>query len=513
MKRFVKRHNDRIIGIIAGYDRVVFRGTLRSISYVEGLEIFLRSRHVLNKDFGAFSERATRQLREHAREYARRAGRPYLYQASSTASKQTLVQQIIQRDGVRQGLICVIACVEPCRTFKICGNRETKTVDLRSFDGKCEHVYFYFLDRDFGVMHVRLQTWFPFSIQICLNGREWLARQLDRARIGYEKRDNCFTWIERVEQAQRLLDRLWKRKWQRCLDAWARRANCWLQTEDGRQLRGYYWSIRQQEFATDVMFRDGPTLAEICPALQRHAIERFRSHEVLRFLGRRNPARCQGEVCTRLSKRFEGVCIKHRVAENSIKMYDKEGSVLRIETTINNPRWFRVRRRTKRQGQPCIAWLPMRKGIADIGRRAQVSRAANARYLDALSVVGETAPCHRVLDPVTRPVHDQGRCYRPLRPIAPADFGRLEPLQDARFLLHGFRNGELFDHWEDLLADQDLTRKQISGRITRWLALLRAHGLIYRLSGTYRYRLTKTGHQVVTIAASVRQANSLALAA
>jgi hypothetical protein len=158
MKRFVKRHNDRIVGIIAGYDRVVFRGTLRSISYVEGMEIFLRSRHVLNKDFGAFSERATRQLREHARQYARRAGRPYLYQASSTASKETLVQQIIQRDGVREGLLCVMACVEPCRTFKIYGNRETKTADLRPLDGKCEHVYFYFLDRDFGVMHVRLQT-------------------------------------------------------------------------------------------------------------------------------------------------------------------------------------------------------------------------------------------------------------------------------------------------------------------------------------------------------------------
>ena len=196
MKLFVKRYEDRIAGILAGPDRILFRGALLSISYLEGMEVFLRSVRVLNKHFKDFAQAATEQIRAHAQQTAERLKRPYLYLPSSSASKEDLARQIQQQDQIREGLICVLAAVEPCQTYRTRKNREQKTLDLVSFEGKCLHVYFYFLDPEFGFMHVRLQTWFPFTMQVCLNGREWLGRQLRQAGIEHEQQDNCFTHIE-----------------------------------------------------------------------------------------------------------------------------------------------------------------------------------------------------------------------------------------------------------------------------------------------------------------------------
>jgi hypothetical protein len=161
--------------------------------------------------------------------------------------------------------------------------------------------------------------------------------------------------------------------------------------------------VRQGEYATDLMFRTSEALAEVYPALYRHAIDQFSSPQVLRFLGRRTNSGFNGEVCTTLQRRVEGVCVKHGVEEDSIKMYDKQGSMLRVETTLNNPQRFRVYRRLTRRGKRVKGWYPLRKGIVDLRRRVELSRAANARYLEALAVVGDSRPSHRLLDPVSRP--------------------------------------------------------------------------------------------------------------
>ncbi len=140
-----------------------------------------------------------------------------------------------------------------------------------------------------------------------------------------------------------------------------------------------YWSADETEYATDVMFRSSGQLAELYPSLLRHSMTTFGSQQVLRFLGKNRishdgvPARFNCEVATRLTTRPEGVCVKHHLNRNSIKMYDKQGTVLRIETTINDVRDFRVFRTaegeasdaTKRQRQ-------LRKGVVDLPRRCEV---------------------------------------------------------------------------------------------------------------------------------------------
>src|SRR6185503_19096758 len=175
-------------------------------------------------------------------------------------------------------------------------------------------------------------------------------------------------------------------------------------------------------------------------------------------------------------------------------------------TTINNPTRFRVRRKGLRQGKLVMKWLPLRKGIADLRRRAELSRAANARYLEALAVVGLETPSYRLLDRVSQPVKAQ-RQYRALRPVSPEDASLFEIILHGEFSLQGFRNRDL----RQALHRYD--PKNSSARISRLLALLCAHKLIFKVCKTNYYRITRKGHQVMATALKFRQPDVALLAA
>lgn len=512
MERFVKRHKDRLIGSIAGFDRLLFRGTLRSISYVEGLNYFMGNQRVPFKHFKAFVEKFSAGVRAQAQQIAERNKRPFLYVAASRTDKEKLVRELIKQDGIEKGLICVLSCVEPCQSFSVHRNRQNRELELVAQERKCLHVYFYFLDPDFGLMHIRLQTWLPLTIQVCINGREWLARQMKRAGIAYEQKDNCFTWIADVPRAQALMDRLVDYPGAKWLNRWAQWVNPWLGPKARPRLRGYYWTVRQGEYATDLMFRSPEALAEVYPALCRHAIEEFSSPQVLRFLARRTNSRFNGELCTRLERRREGVCVKHYLEENSLKMYDKQGSVLRVETTLNNPGRFRVYRRVTRKGRRVKGWYPLRKGIVDLRRRVELSRAANARYLEALAVVGDSRPSHRILDPVCQRLK-QPQPYRALRPISPEDSRAFAVFLRGEFRLQGVRNQDLRPMLAGEAESGSIDPRRLAGRATRYLRLLQAHRLIYRVGRTYYYRPTQKGYEVMTTALKFRQTDIALLAA
>lgn len=514
MERFLKRHEGRIRGIISGFDRILFRGTFRTICYSEGVQAWLLSRRIMFKDFATYAQGLSQQIQEHAKKYAERHGRQFLYVKSRSASKEEIARRVIEEEQIREGLVCVLGCVELCKSFRFvrlgrrkdhCGLKVTERPGL--------HIYFYYLDRDFGLMHVRLQSWVPFSIQVCVNGWEWLARQLDRRGIGYEKRDNCFVEIADIGRAQKLMDSLCERKWGRLLNHFARQINPCYTSQDPESLKSYYWTVRESEYSTDVMFASEVALSSLYPHLLEHAVRHFHSEDVLRFLGRRIDSRFKGEVKSNYKARVEGTRIKHWVEENSIKMYDKQGCVLRVETTVNNCRRWRVWRRTTRRGKRCMAWIPMRKSIADLHRRTEVSRAANGRYLNALAVVGESAAACQVLDPLARRVTLNGRPFRALRPVAPEDAALLSVISRGQFLLQGFRNR----HIRRLLhpeAEKD-TRKhrQISSRVSRALRLLRAHHIIYRVPKTTLYRISKRGVTVTATVRKLREASLLGMTA
>ncbi len=506
MERFLTRHEDHIAGILTGFDRMRFRGTLRAISNRAGLAIWLNQRRVLLKEFGPFAERLSKELIAAARALADAHGRPMEYLPSWKIRKEDRAREIRARDGITDGLIAIFECVENCRSFRIRGNRQTKRLELVPAERRCAHLYFYYWDHDFGLMHVRLQTWLPFTIQICVNGREWLAQQLQRCGSRFTQVDNCVFDVADVRLAQRLLHQLETRPWARVLRVFATRVNPLLR---GHQLRPYYWSLEESEYATDLVFRDGASLATVYPALVTHAVQHFRTPDVLRFLGRpKVPSRV--EVTTRMHRRSEGVRVKHWVAENSVKMYDKCGRVLRVETTLNQPRRFNVYRATA-PGTP-RKWTKLRKGIADIPRRVALSQATNARYLDALSTAAMPAPLHDVLDPVMQRRLVDGRPYRALRPIAPDESTCFARLVDGRTLVAGVRAGDLREIFTPTNPTPE-NRRRLTGRVSRLLRLYRAHGLLAKVAHTRLYRVTAKGQRVMTAALACRAANVDTLAA
>jgi len=512
MEAFMKRHEQDIIGVLHGFDRMRFRGTLRSISYADGFDRFLGAVGVRYKDFGAYVQGLSQRLKDHARQVAASAGRPLEYLASSRQEKEAVAKAIAERDGITEGLVCVLSCVEPCMSFCIRRDR-TGRFRFRSEQRKCLHLYYYYLDREFGLMHVRLATWVPFAIQVCLNGREYLSRRMTKAGLGFEQRDNCFVRIDDLAQAQRMMRDLEERKWERLLKSLARRVNPLIGGRGGLDLHPYYWSIRESEYATDVMFKDAGALQRIYGALARHAIQQFGSKDVLQFLGRRTNRRFNGEVCGSYLERTEGLRIKHWLDENSIKMYDKQGSILRIETTINNARRFKVRRMTLRKGVRRMRWIPMRHGVADLGRRVEISRAANERYLEALAVVEDSCPARELLDAVSRRLIKDARPYRALHPISRQDAALFKVVLSGQFLLKGFTNRHLREGLGfDYPCDRRQRRRE-SARMTRLLRLLRAHRLIRKLSHTRYYRVTAKGQRIMAAALKLRDADIAKLAA
>lgn len=513
MERFLQRHSGQLLGVLSGFDRVLFRGTLRSLSYLQGMDKFLGSQGVLYKDFGAFAERLSEQVKAQAEAIAQHHQRPLRYLESAQQSKEEIARAIMEKDGIREGLVCVLTCVEPCQSYSLRKDKDRKLLHLVKGPRKCLHVYYYFADREFGLMHVRVQTWLPFPIQVCLNGREYLARQLDKAKIGYDKRDNCFVRIDDLKRAQKNLDRLVQRKWPKYLKTLARRVNPLLLPQSGLSLRDYYWTWRQGEYATDLLFRDAASLQAIYPRLVRHALTMFSCRDLLRFLGRRVNSRFSGEETTTYRERSEGVCVKHWVEENSLKMYDKQGSVLRIETTINNPRRFKVYRWATRHGKRHQAWLPMRKAVTDLPWLVGICQAANQRYLEALADVEVTQTVHEVLDPVSKRIKRDGRAYRGLRPVTAEEAALFACLLKGGHRLQGFRNADVRQVLCPQLPRDAAERRAACARASRYLRLIRAHGLIRKVPRTHYYRLTCQGTQLMATALKCRETSVASLAA
>lgn len=509
---FVTQHDQHVTGVLSGFDRLRLMGTLRPLYQPSLMQRYLIRAGVLLKDFAAFASGWTERVRAAAHQLAERQQRLLTYLHASSARKELLAREVVRREGLTTGLIGIWSVVEPCLTYFVRKDRAQKKLVLRLEPGKCLHYYFYFLHQQLGLLHLRLQTWFPFALHLCLNGRHWLARQLDHAGIRYVQRENCFTWIEEVPRAQALarqqLDSCWPMLLQPLVEQCHPHA-----AELCRPLAlSYYWSVTESEYATDVMFDRPATLARLYPALIRQGIQHFGSTDVLRFLGHKTQANGrvhgnhQGEVLSTLKHRPEGLRLKHQANGNSIKLYDKQGSVLRVETTLNRPHQFRVYRASERDPEGKKKWQVLRKSVGDLHRRAEICEAANRRYLEALASVRAGQSAGRVARGVCQPIKKDGRRYRGLNPWAEPDATLLAVISRGEWTMSGFRNRDVRAALYPGKADAAEQRRQ-SGRVTRALARLRAHGLIKKIGGSYRYQLTREGRQIVTALLAARQAD------
>jgi hypothetical protein len=261
-----------------------------------------------------------------------------------------------------------------------------------------------------------------------------------------------------------------------------------------------------------VVFRDAESLNHLYQTLIRRGIDSFQSPDVLRFLGHKVPAhggvhgRYQGEVMSDLKHRLEGVRIKHRAGKNTVKMYNKEPTLLRVETTLNDGQGLKVYRTKQDDPDGKPQWLALRKTVADLPRRAQLSQSANGRYLEALSTITADTPLCEITDKLCQRVEVNGRRYRGLRPFDTEDVQLLQAVCRGELFISGFRNRDvrksLYGETEDAIQ-----RRRQSARVSRKLALLRAHGLIKKIPRTHRYLLTEMGVRAITAILSARQAS------
>jgi hypothetical protein len=523
MNAFLRVFAGLVWGVLHGFDRLVFRGHLRQITTVQGMARFLHANHVLYKDFQDYVQRKTSQLIEASLDGASQQKRPVIYLPSSKISKEEEAVKIATRDGIREGLICVFKCIEPCWTFDIHRNRARKELEVQGKMGKCLFLYHYYQHPEFGAMYGRVQTWFPFAMQIGINGREWLTRQLQKEGLRYRRYDNKVTWVDDLPRAQQLLDSQLQENWPQRLEAIRRLIHPCHPAILGRIPLDYYWSVFQSEWASDFLFRRPEDVERLHPQLVRHALLNFRSVEVMRFLGQKIPARgavhghFTGEVKSTLKRRPEGVCLRHAVNGNSIKAYSGPGFI-RVETTLNHPEDFKVYRTRENDPDGPQDWRQLRKGVADMHRRATVCQAANNRYAEGLAAIKDQKPlkewtdslCQRALAPGKNPQH---RWVRALNPLSPEDAGLLEAILDPKFAVNGLRNRDLVQMLYPKPATDPQEHRRRSARATRLIRLLRAHGLLQKTPKSHRYQLSADARKRITAVLVARNTNTETLAA
>jgi len=493
-KRFIAAFAQNIVAVLSCFDRVIFKGYLPfgGDGHLNAwVDHALKMRR---KDFLPWLEQHSQALVDHARALAERAGRPYAYRQGKF-NKERFIQEMVRAGGLSAGLVAVLCVQETCRTVAL---KYGKGRPQLYFKRRPQRVlYYYHLDRQFGLMHVRVQTWFPYTIQVYVNGHDWLARQMRSKRLGFVQRDNAFMQLDDPQKAQQLADRFAQLNWVKQLNKWARQVNPhikkggWL---DGMQ---YYWVTAQAEYATDILFTGRDKLRDLFPRLLDHAAVQFSAKDVLTFLGRKLHGNFQGEVLTDCKKKRQpGARVKHRVKENWLKMYDKFGLILRVETVVNQPREFRVRRRATRNGRRQMVWRPMNKGVSNLPSYQRVSRAANGRYLDALSGVADPAPAYRRVAHLTESKRRGRRSYAGFNPARRQDVKLFQAVLGGDHHLRGFRNADIRRSlWPD--PRDPRRRRRQAHAVTRLLKRLHVRGLVAKIPRTRRWRITPQGQQLL----------------
>jgi len=497
MKKFINRYNNKIVGILSTFDRMIFKGHILPFFYKNGRHYFLYKAKILLKDFWIYAKEISRKIKINAQRIASKQGRPYTYIDSSNVKLEKIAEKIKEKDKIEEGLICVISRVEPCISFDVRLNKETNKLELVTRERKCTFFYFYYQHTEFGFMHIRVQSWFPFQIQIYINGREWLSKQLDKEKISYQRYDNTFIKVDDIKRAQKIAKKLTRLKFAKIFSSLSRPLNPFISRIREVFPKGYYWVLDQGEYATDVMFKDRKSLLEIYPQLVEDALISFRPRDVMIFLGRKLSARFSGEVITEKKERPEGVRIKHRMKKNSIKMYDK-WNVLRIETTINNPREFKIYRWvTRSDGEMLQRWVPMGKSVFNLYRYAEVSQKANERYLEALASFVPLHECIKQIEEFSQARYEGKNRYSGFNPVKTESTKLFELVLDGGNIINGFRNKDLQGQlYKEPLENEEEKKKQ-SSKVTRIIKKLRVHGIIAKIPRSRRYKVTEKGYRIL----------------
>jgi hypothetical protein len=476
------------------FDRVIFKGHL-PISRVAEFERFvdygLKIRRIdfLKIAGPQWSER----LVEHSKQVAQKQGRRWEYYPGDI-DKDAWAKEQLALAPVLEGLVGVLCVMEACPTYKLAPAKDRPGFVLRNVPQRV--LYYYFIDKELGLLHVRLQTWAPFTCQVYANGHDYVARQLRQKGIPFVQVDNAFVELSAPAAAQRCADRFAKLPWPKILERYARQVNPLLHAE----LKGmtHYWVMDQVEYATDVCFVSKHALAGLFGRLLAFALLTFSPKKIFCYLGRKWHERFDGEVQTHYkSVREPGACIKHFMKRNWLKMYDKLGLLLRVETVINQPGEFKVLRECQhRDGTTTLGWFAMCKGVGNMHHYQSHALACNQRYLEALAVVDDPTPGYDDLKKLTERQRHKGRSYAGFNPAREEEARLFAAVLAGDHVAQGFRNQDIRAalHTE---SAYDPLRPRHSAAVGRLLKRLQVRGLVTKVPRSRRWRVTNQGRRVM----------------
>jgi len=492
MLELIKRFGDKVIGVLSCFDRVVLMGTIPEIRYAGAMAKKLRSLGIRLFDFTQWAKPLREEVRNNAERIARESGLKIHHLRFTKRRKDAIIKEIIKERGCHPGLVHIFSAMESCRTYKPWHDKTRGETILKPSSGRCLHYYFYFIDNLLGLCYLRVPTWAPFRLQFYFNGHNLLANQLSKSNIDFTLLDNVFTDISNFKRAQSKADRFPVRSIKNVLRRYAREF-CPVVRHFSSS---YDWSIMQAEYATDIIFRDRSDLSLFYERIVRTAIHAVKPKNIATFLGRKLTGNYEGEMGTKFNVRVEGSRILHHMGPVSIKMYDKLGIVLRVETTINDVSFFKHYRRVEhRDGTWEMKNAPMKKTIFSLPDLMKLAMDANRRYLDFLSTLDDPSEGYQHLERISCRVRDGDRSYRGFNLFDGIDLDLFEAVAQGEWMISGFRNRNI----------RDLLPRKNSGQIGRMLKRLHTHKLIKKVGKTYKYYLTDLGKRAVAAALVVRE--------
>ena len=487
-----ERYRDRMVGVLSCYDRIVITGTLPGVCYAGGMTSFLYAHGIRIFDYARFAEPLRERIRTRAQQACAEAGIEIEHINKAHIRKEDVVARVLARRGDHPGLVHVISAMEACESYRPWHDKTSGKTALKPDSGKCLHYYFYFIDETFGLCYLRVPTWCLFRLQFYCNGHSWLARALTAAGIKFSLADNAFVRIEDIERAQALADAMRPDELHRRLDRYAKHF-CPVTDVFGQ---AYHWSLMQVEYSTDLIFCSETILKPLYENLSRQAVLAVKAEQVASFLGKKITPLLAQELGSRFATRIEGTCIKHRFASTGVKMYDKFGRILRLETTTNNVSFFKHHRKVEHRDRHSTRELaPLKKTIYSLIDLREILLSCNRRYLEFLSALEDTSGGERDLQRLCQAQHEGDRTIKGLNFFERTEQRLLRALQRPEFNIHGVRRADLKPYLADLTAS----------RLSRQLHRLRSLGLIKRVTRSYRYYLTRLGRSAIAAACCLTQ--------
>jgi len=257
----LEQNKEKINGVLETFDRMIINGYLLNLCNYRQFLYYLIKNNIKLKDIDKFALSQTESLCNNIESYVKKNKAEIHYLNSGKINKDEFVQSIFDRKENKEDLITVLSTVEVCNTMTVKPNHKTKKLGVTSHPTKCKHYYFYYNDSEFGWMYLKIQTWFPYNVQIYINGREYLSKIFDKVNIKYEMYNNSFSYIEDFDKAQELADQILNKKISDSFDGLVSQINNHLPNIESIFNHSYYWCINQCEFATDINFKSREDLS------------------------------------------------------------------------------------------------------------------------------------------------------------------------------------------------------------------------------------------------------------